>query len=219
VGRRAADIDAAAYRHVAVDLAEIDQVRRSLEPLLIEALASESWQRVGLVNNAARADLLGPIENVDATELSRMFTLNVVAPMRLMGLVASRAPQGAALRIVNVSSGAAVHAFPGLAAYGASKAALRMAGMDLAAELDAPPPGTPSRSDAAILSYEPGTVDTPMQESTRSISVEAFPWVGVFHRFHAEGRLVKPEQPAAEIAGFLGSTRANRFSERRFGAE
>jgi hypothetical protein len=90
--------------------------------------------------------------------------------------------------------------------------------MDLAAELDAPPPGTPSRPDAAILSYEPSTVDTPMQDSTRSTSVEVFPWVGIFHRLHADGRLVKPEQPAGEIADFLDSVRAARFTERRYGS-
>jgi hypothetical protein len=57
-----------------------------------------------------------------------------------------------------------------------------------------------------------------MQESTRSTSVEAFPWVGVFHRFHAEGRLVAAGEPAAEIADFLESAKAGaRFTERRYG--
>ena len=185
---------------------------------MIEALATQTWQRIGLVNNAARADLLGPIENADATELSRMFALNVVAPMRLMGVVVSHVPQAAALRIVNLSTGAATRAFPGLSAYGASKAALRMAGMALAAELDSPPPGTAPRPDAAILSYEPSTVDTPMQDATRATRVEVYPWVDMFHRIKSEGRLVRPEQPASEIADFLETAgAAARFTERRYG--
>jgi benzil reductase ((S)-benzoin forming) len=120
------------------------------------------------------------------------------------------------LRIVNVSSGAAVNAFAGLAAYGSSKAGLRMAGAVLAAEFDAPPDPNAAR-DAAILSYEPGTVDTPMQAATRAVPHDEFPWGQMFHRFHTEGLLVEPSKPAAEIADFLDSDPPKRFTERRFG--
>jgi hypothetical protein len=69
----------------------------------------------------------------------------------------------------------------------------------------------------AILSYEPGTVDTPMQTATRAVPLAEFPWGQIFHRFHAEGLLVAAARPAAAIADFLESDPARRFTERRFG--
>src|SRR5207245_9339934 len=128
-------------------------------------------------------------------------------PLWLMGFVIKRAK--APVRVVNLSSGAAVRAFPGLAAYCASKAALRMAGMAVSAEVE---------KDLNILSYAPGVVDTEMQLATRSKSLEEFPWGETFRRFHAEGRLVSPELPAADIVKFLEGDGGERFVEARRGA-
>jgi benzil reductase ((S)-benzoin forming) len=134
-----------------------------------------------------------------------------------MGFVSRHAPKSAAVRIVNLSSAAAVHAFAGLGAYGSSKAGLRMAGMVLAAEWESTVPDAPTRSNAAILSYEPGTVDTPMQEAARSYSKADFPWVGMFTAMHDRGVLVPPESPAAEIVAFAESDGLPTFTERRLG--
>jgi NAD(P)-dependent dehydrogenase (short-subunit alcohol dehydrogenase family) len=120
------------------------------------------------------------------------------------------------IRIVNVSSGAAVRAFPGLAAYCGSKAALRMAGMVLAAEMESPLRSSVT-PNVAILSYEPGVVDTEMQLATRSKSQEEFPWVETFRGFAAQGALVAPEIPAAEIVEFLEADGRTHFVERRRG--
>lgn len=188
-----------------------------LDPAVADALASRAWRRVGLVNNAAVGGSLGPIERIVPDELQRMAAANLVAPMHLMGLFVARTPRDAALRIVNISSGAAVRAFPGLGAYGATKAALRMAGMVLAAELDSPLRNTPAPADAAIVSYEPGVVDTPMQTGARTTSPQDCPWVTLFHDFAARGMLVPPEQPAAEIVALLESGERPRFGEMRFG--
>lgn len=217
LARRQSAILDATYDHLAVDLSDPTAAAAALERPLTERLSDPRWQRIGLVNNAARADLLGPLERIPAGALRALLALNVVTPMWLMGLVVSRTPKATAVRVVNVSTGAAVNAFPGLAAYGASKAALRMAGAVLAAEFDAPPDRDAGNRDAAILSYEPGTVDTPMQAATRAVPPDEFPWGQIFQRFHAEGLLVEPSKPAAEIADFLESDPPKRFTERRFG--
>ena len=119
-------------------------------------------------------------------------------------LLLRQRPSGVPLRVVNLSSGAAVRAIPGMAAYCSGKAALRMAGMVAAAEDDA---------DLAILSYGPGTVDTEMQLAARSAPFEEFPSAPMFRRFHAEGRLAAPELPAADIGNFLEADSAERFAE------
>jgi benzil reductase ((S)-benzoin forming) len=194
------------YRHLALDLADVPGAARAIEKELGEEMEKKAWQRIGLVNNAA-AGLAGRFQDLDAAKLARLYAINCAMPLWLMGFIARRRPPGAELRVVNVSSGAAMNAFPGLAAYCSSKAALRMAGMTVAAEQ---PP------DAAILSYEPGLVDTEMQRATRSHPREAFPWVDTFHRFHDEGLLAPPEAPAAGIVAFLESARTGpSFTEAR----
>ncbi len=218
IARRPAPIEHARYRHLALDLADAALGTATIERELGPLVADGGWQRIGVVNNAASADLLVSLEHIDPAALLRLYAVNTAVPIWLMGFVVRRSPRQAAVRIVNVSSGAAVRAFPGLGAYSSSKAALRMAGMALAAELAAPGRRSPPPADAAILSYEPGVVDTPMQELARSQDPQTFPSLPMFRDFAASGVLVPPEAPAAEIAAFLDAGPQPGFAERRFGA-
>jgi NAD(P)-dependent dehydrogenase (short-subunit alcohol dehydrogenase family) len=216
IARRVAGFEQPRYRHLSADLAATEHLAR-LDGELTAVIREARWRRIGLVNNAATAEPLGPLERVEPLALNRLHALNLAAPMWLMGLVVRRAPPETPIRIVNVSSGAAVQPFPGLSVYASAKAGLRMAGMVLAAELESPiRPGGPRR-DAAILSYEPGIVDTEMQTTARSHSDADFPWVGMFTGFFREKQLVPPEGPAGEIAAFLESRPGAVFTERRFG--
>jgi len=170
-------------------------------------LAEGSWERLGLVNNAALAPA-GRVQKLEAAELERAYAVNAVMPLWLMGFVLRRRPEGAEVRVVNISSGAAQRPFPGLATYCSTKAALRMAGMVVAAEVE----------DVGVFSYEPGVVDTEMQRATREMPLEEFPWGATFRQYHTEGRLAAPELPAADIVEFLTADGAERFVERRRGA-
>ena len=216
VARRKPTLENPRYHHLAVDLGDVPMAVKSIESKLGPLLGERAWQRVGLVNNAASASLLGPVQRLDAHELVRLYAINVAIPTWLMGFVVRNSHRGAMIRIVNLSSGAAVRAFPGLAAYCGGKAALRMAGMAFAAELESPLRST-ATPDVAILSYEPGVVDTEMQLATRSKSQEEFPWVETFRGFAAQGALVAPEIPAAEIVEFLEADGRAHFIERRRG--
>jgi len=88
-----------------------------------------------LVNNASR---LGPspqplLRDYPLDELARVYDTNVLAPLALIQLLA--APLTAAAgTIVNVSSDAAVEAYPGWGGYGSAKAALDQLTAVLAAE-------------------------------------------------------------------------------------
>src|SRR5215475_13737192 len=78
-----------------------------------------------LVNNASR---LGPspqplLRDYPLDELARVYDTNVLAPLALIQLLT--APLAAAAgTIINVSSDAAVEAYPGWGGYGSAKAAL-----------------------------------------------------------------------------------------------
>jgi len=215
IARRRGALTHDAYHHVALDLASVAEESGRLEEDLARRLGGNDWSRIALVNNAAAAEGLVPLARLEPPRLARIYATNVIAPVWLMGLVVRSAPADVALRIVNVSSGAATVGFPGLAAYGSSKAALRLAGMSLAREWDAPPTGGLARRDAALLSYEPGVVETDMQRYARSRSIEEFPWVGMFHEFAARGVLVPPDRPAADIVAFLEADNKPSFTEAR----
>jgi len=207
VARRTPSLDSPTYWHLALDLADVPAASAAIEREFGAMLAERAWQRVGLVNNAAVAPA-GRTRTLAAADLLDTYAVNTVMPLWLIGFVLKRRPQGASVRVVNLSSGAADRPYPGLAAYCSSKAALRMAGMAVALEDDA---------DLAILSYGPGTVDTKMQLAVRSKPLEEFPGGVMFRQFHTEGRLVSPDVPAADIIKFLEADRSERFVETRRG--
>ncbi len=109
-----------------------------------------------LVNNAS---YLGPtplrrLDEVATDEIQRVMDVNVVAPLALIGgllpLIERRSGT-----IVNVSSDAAVEAYPAWGPYGASKAALDHASAVLAAE----------HPHLAIYAFDPGDMRTEMHQA------------------------------------------------------
>ncbi|MEO7458355.1 MAG: SDR family NAD(P)-dependent oxidoreductase [Gemmatimonadaceae bacterium] len=208
IARRVVAFDDTNYTHVEHDLSDVAPLASRLERVLGPA----SFARLGLVNCAADPAILGTLAHTDPVLMLRAIAINVVAPVCLMAL-ATRVDRDAPLRIVNVSSGAAESAIPGLGTYGSSKAALRMAGMVFARELDMQEPAR----DVTILSYSPGVVDTPMQEAARSSDSAMLPVVGMFRKYQADGMLVPPARPAAEIVAYLESDGHARFAERSIG--
>lgn len=95
-------------------------------------------------------------------------------------------------RIIFTSSGAAMNAYTGWGAYGASKAALNHLALTLGAE----EPGV------TTISIRPGVVDTDMQRDIREVHGPSMKEQDVarFNRLHQEGGLLKPEQPGHVIA-------------------
>jgi benzil reductase ((S)-benzoin forming) len=180
-------------------------VRTTMERDVAPMLASTAWRRVALVNNAATPGYLGWLRELDPEDHLRVHAVNVVSPTWLMAFFVRNTPQAAALRIVNVSSGAAVRAVAGLGAYATSKAALRMAGMILGAELEAARGTAREREDVSVLTYMPGVVDTDMQELARSRPRAEFPSLRMFEEFRERGLMVRADAPAKEIADFLES--------------
>jgi len=124
----------------------------------LAAAASEAGSLDLVVNNAS---MLGPspqpaLLNYPLDVLLDVFRINTIAPLAVL-----QAVQGALkpeARVVNISSDAAVEAYPGWGGYGASKAALEQLSAILAAE------------NPGLLVYwvDPGDMRTQMHQ-------EAFP--------------------------------------------
>jgi NAD(P)-dependent dehydrogenase (short-subunit alcohol dehydrogenase family) len=130
-----------------------------IHPIALQILARLGGLDV-LVNNASD---LGPVPlallaDTECEELQRAIETNVLGPFRLtralLGALASSAREGRGTVVVNVSSDAAVNAYPNWGAYGTSKAALHHLSRIWDIELE--PEGI------RVLSLDPGDMDTPL---------------------------------------------------------
>ncbi len=113
-----------------------------------------------LVNNASS---LGPVPlallaDSECEQLEEALAVNVVGAFRLtkalFGALAASARKGRGAVVLNVSSDAAINAYSGWGAYGASKAALR--------HLTAIWNEEASAEGVRFLSLDPGDMDTPL---------------------------------------------------------
>src|SRR5262249_48385102 len=111
-----------------------------------------------LINNASSLGPvpLAPLADTECEDLEQALAVNLVGPFRLtkglFGALAASARKGRGALVVNISSDAALNAYPTWGAYSASKAALR----HLSAIWD-----EEARSDGVrFLSIDPGDMDT-----------------------------------------------------------
>ena len=113
-----------------------------------------------LVNNASS---LGPVPlallaDTDCEALEAALATNLVGPFRLtkalLGALGGAAREGRAARIVNITSDAAVSAYPQWGAYGASKAALAQLSHIWDEEL--------REHGVRVMNFDPGDMDTPL---------------------------------------------------------
>jgi NAD(P)-dependent dehydrogenase (short-subunit alcohol dehydrogenase family) len=167
------------------DVVDADHRRR-----LVDAAAGLGPIDV-LVNNASTLGTspLPALADVDVDVLRTTFETNVVAPLALVQLATPHLAANAA--IVNITSDAAVEAYPTWGGYGASKAALEHASRVLAVE----------RPDLRVLVVDPGDMRTEMHQ-------DAFPGEDISDR---------PE-PDDSIPGLLalieGDQPSGRYSAR-----
>ena len=112
------------------------------------------------VNNASSLGPtpLVPLADTENEDFERALAVNLLGPFRLIkalyGALTASAREGRGAAVINVSSDAAVNAYPGWGAYGASKAGLRHMTAIWAEEAKA--------DGVAFLSVDPGDMDTPL---------------------------------------------------------
>ena len=112
-----------------------------------------------LVNNASSLgpSPLPPLAGYPLADLEAVHRVNVIAPLGLIQLTLPLIT-AAAGTIVNISSDAAVEAYPGWGGYGSTKAALDQLTAVLAAELGPAGPGL------RIYGFDPGDLRTAMHQ-------------------------------------------------------
>jgi NAD(P)-dependent dehydrogenase (short-subunit alcohol dehydrogenase family) len=167
-------------------------------------LATERW--VGpatiLVNNAGMVDPVALLARSDPAMWLRNIAVNVGGTYLPTRAVLPGMLDRAAGRIVNISSGAATRPSAGWTAYSAGKAGVIQMTRSLGLELE----GT----GVTACAFNPGPVDTEMQERLRRMSVSDFPRADEYRQLEREGRLVDPKRAARPVVYLaLPSTQRN----------
>jgi len=162
--------------------------KEDIYPIALQILGGLGGLDV-LVNNASS---LGPVPlallaDTDCEDLELALATNVLGPFRLtkalLGALAASARESLDSLVVNISSDAAVNAYPQWGAYGASKAALRHLTRIWDEEL--------APQGIHFLSLDPGDMDTPLH----ALAVpDADP-----------STLKRPEEAAREIADAIAA--------------
>jgi NAD(P)-dependent dehydrogenase (short-subunit alcohol dehydrogenase family) len=160
VARTAERVDAVARAHPGTSGIVGDVARKDdIYPIALQITGTLGGLDV-LVNNASS---LGPaplalLADTDCEDLELALATNVLGPFRLtkalLGALAASAREGRGAVVLNVSSDAAVSAYPQWGAYGASKAALHHMSRIWDEEL--------AGAGIRFLSLDPGDMDTPL---------------------------------------------------------
>jgi short-subunit dehydrogenase len=131
---------------------------------IAEEIVARGIQEFGrvdiLINNASEIgpSPMPPLERYPWETLLRLFKINAVAPFHLIQLLLPGMRVRGHGTIVNISSDAAVNAYPGWGGYGGSKAALQHMSRILEKELEG--------SGVRVLVIDPGDMNTEMHRLT-----------------------------------------------------
>lgn len=172
-------------------LVVVGDVREAADCQRVVSTTLDHFGRLdALVNNAGILDPISPIAEGDPRAWERNWAVNVLGPVMMTQAVLPHLRQGTG-RVINVSSGAAVSAISGWAAYCVAKAAVNHFTRLLAEEEPA----------ITTIAFRPGVVDTSMQQQIRREGARGMPAQvhARFLRYHEEGELLPPAVPACSL--------------------
>jgi NAD(P)-dependent dehydrogenase (short-subunit alcohol dehydrogenase family) len=133
--------------------------KNDIYPLALQITAALDGLDV-LINNASS---LGPVPlallaDTECEDLEAALATNLLGPFRLtkalLGALGAAARDGRPALVINITSDAAVSAYPGWGAYGASKAALQHLSRIWDEEL--------REQGVQVIAVDPGDMDTPL---------------------------------------------------------
>jgi len=159
VARTAANVGRVAAETGAYGIVADIGKKEDIYPIAMQISANLGGVDV-LINNASS---LGPVPlallaDTECEELEAALVVNVLGVFRLtkalFGALAASAREGRGALVINISSDAAVNAYPGWGAYGASKAAL--------AHLTAIWDSESNPDGIRFVAFDPGDMDTPL---------------------------------------------------------
>lgn len=192
VSRSPSSIQHQLYSHCQADLTCAKDLQ-----LIRQAVINQDGSLVALVNSAGALEPIAKVSDVNMDSWRQLFEINLHSVLSLTQLLLPLLRQGPPDqingRIINISSGAATHAYQGWSAYCASKAALNMFTQSIAVE---------ESPQVVSVAVAPGVVDTDMQGTVRTAGqgVMAKKEYSKFIDLHTNSQLLPPEKPARVLA-------------------
>jgi benzil reductase ((S)-benzoin forming) len=180
---RSSDIHHVNYTFLVCDLS----LQSDIDKIQFDTKCDE----VILINNAGQIGHIQRISDQKQPDFEEVMQVNTLAPMYLSWSCLQQVK--GAVKIVNISSGAASRAIPGWAAYCASKAALDRFSETI--QLEEKEKGR----DVKVWSVAPGVIDTAMQEKIRSASIESFSSLNTFLDLKKNDELTNPQVTADKL--------------------
>ena len=189
VGLSRSEVKTSAYKHFSVDLLDHKKVQS-----LLDSLSFEDYEEVFLIHNAAFLEPMGIIKGAKAHQMVKHVELNLTVPLVLNSWFCKLLEHLEARKtIISISSGAALRAYPGWAAYCSTKAGIEMMTRVIAEEQ------TQSERPIEIWNYNPGVMDTDMQAVIRTHTEMDFPNIKKFQDLHKEDKLKDPYEVAKDL--------------------
>lgn len=178
------DVHLLPLSRVRCDLSNTDAVRSLVEALCVELA---EFSEIVFINNAAVLQPLGPVGELHEESMISAAHVNFVSPLLIANALCRL---GRRLQIIHITTGAARNPVSGWSVYCATKAAMSMFLSVLRAE-----------QRVEVHEFDPGVMDTDMQEEARSAAPAQVPRAGEFALLKEQGKLRSPQSVAAELIG------------------
>ena len=143
------------------------------------------------INNAAVIEPLGLIGGLESDAIIDAVNVNFLFPVLLTNYLFS-IREKRKVKIVNISTGAANKGIVGWPLYCSGKAGTKMFFEVLRLQ-------EAEDQVISVIDYDPGIMDTQMQQTIRNAGINEFPMVERFTDFQKNGKLSKPEAVARFI--------------------
>jgi|SRR5690625_116063 len=180
-------------KHYSCDLSNLTETEKTIDHICTDVFEDDP-STLYLINNAAMVDPVDQARNVKTLELEKHMNINLLAPIIMTNRCLKKTHHtDTYLIVVQITSGAAKSPIDGWSAYCSSKAGLAMYTETVALE------ESQANSGNKMIAFDPGIMDTSMQETIRSHSAESFQDVQRFIQYKEKNKLQNP----ANVAGIL----------------
>lgn len=168
-------------------------------------LEKRKFKTIVLVLTAFTINPIEKIINQEIDQIVENIYTNIISQINLiLEILKYIKENNVELRIVNINSGAAYHPISGWSLYSSSKSYMNAYLKSLQLE-----------EKLKIVSFDPGVVDTAMQEIIRSKDKVEYDFVDTFTKFKINGELNSPHEVASYIwKQYIEEWHAIKFEER-----
>ncbi|MBN6889135.1 benzil reductase ((S)-benzoin forming) [Cytobacillus horneckiae] len=178
------------YKHFTCNLASVNDIEQTMLQMIVSG-HDLNISTIYLFNNAAVIKPIANAGSINHSDLIHHTQVNFNAPVMITNMLLKQAK--VPCQIINISSSAGERPLQGWSIYNSMKAAINMFTKTVALEQKS------AGTDHKIISFNPGIMDTPMQETIRSSTREAFHDLERFKSYKEKGLLQSPDKVASAL--------------------